>query len=30
MAQLDPSQWELTRRAFLGRSVTGMGMVALA
>jgi hypothetical protein len=30
MAQLDPSKWELTRRAFLGRSGAGMGMLALA
>jgi hypothetical protein len=30
MAPLDPSKWELTRRAFLGRSGAGMGMLALA
>jgi hypothetical protein len=30
MAQFHPSQSELTRRAFLGRSGAGMGMLALA
>ena len=30
MGQFNPATWQLTRRAFLGRSSAGMGMLALA